>query len=142
MVDMLSLLLLTAPELVGLRDELRGGAKSGTSSTSGAQASSGAATGGPDGTDLFQELFLSWSASPVATFMLCLLAGRYELARAVIQRVGEREVTVGTLMHCDQAVQLIESPMFVALRMQLLQPWRPDHQQLVGALYGLLMLLP
>jgi len=141
MVDMLSLLLLTAPELVGLRDELRGETVAETAGGALASSGTGNADADTDG-NLFGELFRSWSASPVATFMLCLLAGRFALAQVVIQRVGEREVTVGTLMHCDQAVQLIESPVFVSLRMHLLQPWRSDHSQVVGALYGLLMLLP
>lgn len=49
-------------------------------------------------------------------------------------------VTVGFLMQLDKLVQLLESPVFVHLRLQLLEPDSNPH--LFKTLYGLLMLLP
>jgi hypothetical protein len=49
-------------------------------------------------------------------------------------------VTVGFLMQLDKLVQLLESPVFVHLRLQLLEP--ETHPALFKTLYGLLMLLP
>jgi vacuole morphology and inheritance protein 14 len=43
-------------------------------------------------------------------------------------------------MEMDKLVQLLESPIFMSLRLQLLEPQR--HPYLFKALYGLLMLLP
>ncbi|CAG2062392.1 unnamed protein product [Timema podura] len=53
---------------------------------------------------------------------------------------GSLEVTVDFLTEIDKLVQLIESPIFTYLRLELLEV--PHNQHLVQALYGLLMLLP
>ncbi|KYB26275.1 Protein VAC14 homolog-like Protein [Tribolium castaneum] len=53
---------------------------------------------------------------------------------------GNLEVTVDFLMEIDKLVQLIESPIFAYLRLELLQV--PCDKNLIQALYGLLMLLP
>ena len=42
----------------------------------------------------------------------------------------------------DKLVQLLESPIFVHLRLQLLDRSHPQHEALMKSLYGLLMLLP
>ena len=53
---------------------------------------------------------------------------------------GSIEVTVEFLTEIDKLVQLIESPIFTFLRLQLLDP---NHNfYLIRALYGILMLLP
>ena len=45
-------------------------------------------------------------------------------------------------MQIDKLVQLLESPIFVHLRLQLLDVHAPSHPDLLRSLYGLLMLLP
>ena len=50
------------------------------------------------------------------------------------------QVTVHFLVELDKLTQLLESPIFTHLRLQLLEPQR--YAFLVKALYGLLMLLP
>ena len=46
------------------------------------------------------------------------------------------------LVLIDKLVQLLESPIFVHLRLQLLDRAHPQHEALMKSLYGLLMLLP
>jgi len=53
---------------------------------------------------------------------------------------SELEVTVNFLVEIDKLVQLLESPIFTGLRLQLLEP--ENYPYLFKALYGLLMLLP
>lgn len=53
---------------------------------------------------------------------------------------AELEITVGLLIQIDKLVQLLESPVFTALRLQLLEP--DKYPYLLKAMYGLLMLLP
>jgi len=69
---------------------------------------------------------------------LCLLAGCYGHAGDLIRLIGEQEVTVEMLTELDRLVQLLESPIFTFLRMELLD----GDNELISALYGLLMLLP
>ncbi|KAF8975828.1 hypothetical protein BGZ52_008543, partial [Haplosporangium bisporale] len=64
----------------------------------------------------------------------------YEHAVALLQSFAEFEITVNLLIQVDKLVQLIESPVFTYLRLQLLEPERYPH--LFKCLYGLLMLLP
>jgi len=73
-------------------------------------------------------------------FSLCLLAQAYEHASNLLYIFADLEITVQMLVQIDKLVQLIESPVFTYLRLQLLEPERYPH--LFKCLYGLLMLLP
>lgn len=122
MVQTLSLILLTSAELMDLRALLKRSLVT------------------DEGRDLFITLFNAWCHNPVATFGLCLLAEAYELASALAFELADVDVTVGFLMQVDKLVQLIESPIFVHVRLHLLEP--REHPFLLKSLYGLLMLLP
>jgi len=122
MVQTLNLILLTSSELFELRRSLKDAMLS------------------PEGRELLCAVLVSWTHNPIATFSLCLLSQAYELAAALVFQFAEIEVTVGFLMQVDKLVQLLESPIFIHLRLQLLEPAR--HPFLLKSLYGLLMLLP
>lgn len=121
MVQNLNNNLITAPELADLRKRLRN-------------------LESRDGQTFFVALFRSWCYNAVATFSLCLLAQAYEQAYNLLQIIAELEMTVDMLIQIDKLVQLLESPVFTYLRLQLLEPERYPH--LYKCLYGLLMLLP
>ena len=127
MVQTLNLILLTAPELLPLRKALTGCFR---------------ADANPADKETFLTLFKCWSHNPVATFSLCLLAQSYDLSAALIHKFGEVDVTVGFLMQIDKLIQLLESPIFMQLRLQLLEVDTENHCDLLKSLYGLLMLLP
>jgi vacuole morphology and inheritance protein 14 len=122
MVQNLNNNLITAPELADLRKRLR-------------QLDSS-----KDSQTFFTVLFKAWCGNAVATFSLCLLAQAYEQAYNLLQVFADMEMTVNTLIQIDKLVQLLESPVFTYLRMQLLEPERFPH--LYKCMYGLLMLLP
>ncbi|MCJ1391952.1 hypothetical protein MMC18_004819 [Xylographa bjoerkii] len=121
MVQNLNNNLITAPELADLRKRLRN-------------------LETRDGQTFFVALFRSWCYNAVATFSLCLLAQAYEQAYSLLQIFAELEMTVNMLIQIDKLVQLLESPVFTYLRLQLLEPEKYPH--LYKCLYGLLMLLP
>ncbi|KAL2024785.1 hypothetical protein VTK56DRAFT_5606 [Thermocarpiscus australiensis] len=121
MVQNLNNNLITAPELAELRKRLRN-------------------LETKDGQTFFVALFRSWCYNAVATFSLCLLAQAYEQAYNLLQIFAELEMTVNILIQIDKLVQLLESPVFTYLRLQLLEPER--YPYLYKCLYGLLMLLP
>ncbi|KAI9809614.1 MAG: hypothetical protein M1825_000046 [Sarcosagium campestre] len=121
MVQNLNNNLITAPELADLRKRLRN-------------------LESRDGQTFFVALFRSWCQNAVATFSLCLLAQAYEQAYNLLQIFAELEMTVNMLIQIDKLVQLLESPVFTYLRLQLLEPDR--YPYLYKCLYGLLMLLP
>lgn len=121
MVQNLNLIMITSPELSDFRKRLR-------------------TLDSKDGQNLFVTLYRSWSLNAVSTFTLCLLAQAYEQASALLQIFAELEMTVPMLIQIDKLVQLIESPVFTSLRLQLLEPER--YPYLLKAMYGLLMLLP
>ncbi|CZS95149.1 probable enzyme activator VAC14 [Rhynchosporium agropyri] len=121
MVQNLNNNLITAPELAELRKRLRN-------------------LETRDGQTFFVALFRSWCYNAVATFSLCLLAQAYEQAYNLLQIFAELEMTVNMLIQIDKLVQLLESPVFTYLRLQLLEPEK--HPHLYKCLYGLLMLLP
>ena len=123
MVEALNLILLTAPELADLRARLRS-----------------VRTADPGSHDLFNALYRCWSHNPAATFCLCLLSNCYEHASALVASFTHLDLNVEFFISIDKLVQLLESPLFLPLRLQLLDPH--SHPFLVKALYGLLMLLP
>ncbi|KAI9773474.1 MAG: hypothetical protein M1840_007691 [Geoglossum simile] len=121
MVQNLNNNLITAPELTDLRKRLKN-------------------LETRDGQTFFVALFRSWCHNAVATFSLCLLAQAYEQAYNLLQIFAELEMTVNMLIQIDKLVQLLESPVFTYLRLQLLEPEK--YPYLYKCLYGLLMLLP
>lgn len=90
--------------------------------------------------NLFSILFQSWCHNPASAFSLCLLTSNYDLAFLIIKSLSELEVTFQLLTQLDILVQLLESPIFLKLRLQLLEPEKNPY--LFKALYGLLMILP
>ncbi|KAK9246028.1 vacuolar protein 14 C-terminal Fig4p binding-domain-containing protein [Lipomyces tetrasporus] len=121
MIQNLNNNLITAPELQGLRKRLRN-------------------LDTKDGTNFFVSLFRSWCHNAVATFSLCLLAQAYEQAFHLLQIFADLEITITLLIQVDKLIQLLESPVFSYLRLQLLEPEK--YPFLYRCLYGLLMLLP
>ncbi|KGO47998.1 Vacuole morphology and inheritance protein 14 [Penicillium expansum] len=139
MVQNLNNNLITAPELSELRKRLRN-------------------LDSKDGQMFFVGLFRSWCHNAVSTFSLCLLAQAYEQAYNLLQILSvyqlylpqqsadktihsaELEMTVNMLIQIDKLVQLLESPVFTYLRLQLLEPEK--YPFLYKCLYGVLMLLP
>ncbi|EJD53971.1 ARM repeat-containing protein [Auricularia subglabra TFB-10046 SS5] len=117
-VQRLNLILITAPELADCRKRLKSA----------------------EGQAFFIALYRSWCHNPVAVFALCLLAQAYEHASNLLLIFADLEITVGLLVQIDKLVQLIESPVFTYLRLQLLEPEK--HPFLFKCLYGLLMTLP
>lgn len=128
MVQTLNLILLTASELHDLRASLARGFQPGTKG---------------DGAATFAKLFQCWCHNPVSTYSLCLLAQVYDLSFALVMRFSEMDdITVGFLMQIDKLVHLLESPVFVHLRLQLLDVEAPYHAPLLKSIYGVLMCLP
>ncbi|KAM9785167.1 protein VAC14 homolog [Syngnathus typhle] len=121
MVQTLNTILLTSAELFQLRNQLKD-------------------LHTAESCALFCCLYRSWCHNPVATVSLCFLTQNYKHAYDLIQKFGGLEVTVDFLMEVDKLVQLVESPIFTYLRLQLLDV--ESNPYLIKALYGLLMLLP
>ncbi|EKM59273.1 uncharacterized protein PHACADRAFT_113764 [Phanerochaete carnosa HHB-10118-sp] len=122
MVVKLNMILITSPELSEFRRRLK------------------SLETRQDGQVLFTTLYRSWCHNTVAVFSLCLLAQAYEHASNLLYIFADLEITVQMLVQIDKLVQLIESPVFTYLRLQLLEPEKYPH--LYKCLYGLLMLLP
>ncbi|PSR93781.1 hypothetical protein PHLCEN_2v4676 [Hermanssonia centrifuga] len=122
MVVKLNMILITSPELADFRRRLK------------------SLETRQDGQALFTTLYRSWCHNAVAVFSLCLLAQAYEHASNLLSIFADLEITVQLLVQIDKLVQLIESPVFTYLRLQLLEPEK--YPYLFKCLYGLLMLLP
>ncbi|KAJ7228314.1 vacuolar protein 14 C-terminal Fig4p binding-domain-containing protein [Mycena pura] len=121
-VQKLNIILITSPELTDFRKRLK------------------SLETRQDGQALFTTLYRSWCHNAVAVFSLCLLAQAYEHASNLLHIFADLEITVPMLVQVDKLVQLIESPVFTYIRLQLLEPER--YPYLFKCLYGLLMLLP
>ncbi len=142
MIQTLNLILLTASELHDLRSIL---SKSLVHQEDTRRYRNRNSTGTPvpDGPKVFATLFRCWCHNPVATFSLCMLAQAFDLSFALVKRFSEMEnVTVGFLMQIDKLVHLLESPIFVHLRLKLLDVESKSHAPLLKSIYGILLCLP
>ncbi len=102
MVQNLAIILITSPELADFRKKLRN-------------------LDSREGQLLFASIYRCWCHNAVAAFSLCLLAQAYEHASNLLTIFAELEITVSLLIQIDKLVQLLESPIFTALRLQLLE---------------------
>lgn len=121
-VQALNLIVLTSPEAVEMRMLLK------------------ASVTRAEGATFFQTLYPAWCHNPVALLSVCLFAQAYEHASELVCQFAEIEISVPFLMQIDKLVQLIESPVFTHVRLQLLEPDR--HPYLLKSVWGILMLLP
>ncbi|KAK6185081.1 hypothetical protein SNE40_007399 [Patella caerulea] len=121
MVQTLNTILLTSTELFDLRSLLKD-------------------LKNQESCSLFVCLYKCWCHSPIATMSLCYLSQNYHHASKLLHTFGDLEITVDFLKEIDKLIQLIESPIFAYLRLQLLDT--NNNQDLIHSLYGLLMLLP
>ncbi|KAF2071122.1 hypothetical protein CYY_007551 [Polysphondylium violaceum] len=121
MIQTLNLILLTSDECLDMRRDLKD-------------------LQTPESRELFSILYKSWVHSPASLFSFCMLCQVYEHSCDLLTKFTEIEITVNFLMEMDRLVQLLESPKFMALRLQLLEPEK--YPSLFKSLYGLLMILP
>ncbi|XP_065323347.1 protein VAC14 homolog isoform X2 [Gordionus sp. m RMFG-2023] len=103
MVDLLNSILLTTPELYTLRNELK-------------------RLSNQKSYKLFENLYKLWCYNPIATLALCLLTQNFEHSFHLLQSFGDINITVEFLVEIDKLIQLLESPVFMFLRLKLLEP--------------------
>ena len=128
MIQHLNHILLTSPECSSLRKALKTLSKI----TPPAQTK--------ESWNLFLTLYLAWSHNPVSTLSLCLLTKSYPHASRLLSTFPDLEISLSMLIQLDKLVQLIESPVFTSLRLDLCKP--RESPELLQCLYGVLMLLP
>lgn len=90
--------------------------------------------------NLFSTLFQSWCHNVPSALSLCLLTSNYELSYLIIESLADLEVTFQLLSQLDVLVQLLESHIFLKLRLQLLEPEKNPY--LYKTLLGILMIMP
>ena len=142
----LNLLMVTAPELEALRTQVKSALQRSQSphppQRDGAVAVTGKSSSA-DAAELFDALYHCWCCNTMATITLCLLSREYYLASAIISRVSARDPSVGFLSQGEKLLELLEGPVFLQVRLDLLRCCNAHlhSKQLLKALYGLLMLL-
>lgn len=116
-------ILLTSPELQGLRKKLKA-----------------LDTLEPEDYAFFSALFQTWCHNAPSALSLCLITSNYELSYRLITELADSEMTFQLLSQIDILVQLLESHIFMKLRLQLLEPEK--YPFLYKSLYGILMIMP
>ena len=57
---------------------------------------------------------------------LCWLTESYAIAYEITQSLAQEEISISMLLQADKLVQLLESPVFVHVRLQLLNTSSPS----------------
>lgn len=131
---LLNRVLLTSRETRRLRARLRAEA------TASPRPGAACAAGGGEVPPLLLKLLLSWFHCPVSTLALCLWLHWFELAAEVAKRLAGVDFTPELRAQLGAFVELLESPIFVRVRLLLLEPKR--RPSLLRAILGLVALLP
>jgi len=88
LVELMALVLMTAPELAPLRVRLQPSVPADVVPPMAGGATSLVADHTPESAAaVFSVLFRTWSCNPVASLLLCLLAEQYELASGIVRRL-------------------------------------------------------
>lgn len=90
--------------------------------------------------ELFHCLYDCWVHEPISAITLCLVARWDQLASELVSRLSHIEITVGLMTEVCALVKYFRSPVFLDLRLRLLDPHK--HLYLLKTLYGLMMVLP
>merc|ERR1712130_598432 len=99
---------------------------------------------------IFFVLYKTWCCSPISLVSLCLLAQRYDVGLMLVNQFKEDTFvhkSVQFLLEIDELIHLLESPIFLHLRLQLLcldadLNENKENEQLFQIVNGLLTLLP
>lgn len=86
------------------------------------------------------ELLTAWFHCPVSTLALCLWLHLFDLAADITARLVDMEWTPELRTQLHEFVELLESPIFMGIRLQLLDT--PRRPALLRTVVGLLALLP
>jgi vacuole morphology and inheritance protein 14 len=106
LVNILNLVLLTAPEVEPLRETLKRSRR--------VEASAG-------DRETFSTLFCCWCHSPVAAISLCLVSQAFELSEALVHSFARFEATVGMLVQIGKLIEFLQGPALVHVKLTLLQ---------------------
>ncbi|CAD8103694.1 unnamed protein product [Paramecium sonneborni] len=90
--------------------------------------------------EIFETLYRTFCYNSMSVITLCLLSEEYELAYNIIISFSEVEVNQYILLEIAQLINVLETPVFIFLRLQLLE--YDSHPFLMKCLFGLMMLLP
>ncbi|CAG9332147.1 unnamed protein product [Blepharisma stoltei] len=90
--------------------------------------------------EFVESLFKAWSINPGSTLILLYLIQGYELAYDLFGILSKCRVTLSLLTQLAKLVKVLDSPLFVHLRIQMLEYQK--YPFLLKSLYALLMFLP
>lgn len=95
-----------------------------------------------DGVKLFDKLYPAWSLNSMSVLSLCWLVEAYGVAYEQVKIVSSQPMSLPILLQADKLCQLVESPVFIHLRLRLIDGTFPQIQPLLQSLFGLFMLMP
>lgn len=91
--------------------------------------------------EFFRTLFETWCFNPLSTLNLWFLSKNYKLAYHLLLCIGKRiSFDQGRIVQLWNIIQLIESPAFLEVRIDLLDPGK--NYYLIKTLQGILMMIP
>ena len=128
-VQLMEVILLTGEETVFLRKRLRGFAywthqKSETDSR------------------LFDVLFHAFCCNSVYCLALCWFTEEYQIAERIVDTLSSHPLSMSFLLQADKLIKLLETPIFVHLRLHLVDRDNPTQKAMWRSICGFLMFLP
>lgn len=128
-VQLMEVILLTGEETVFLRKRLRGFAYW---------------TRRPSENDshLFDVLFRAFCCNSVSCLALCWFTEEYQVAERIVDTLSSHHLSMSFLLQADKLIKLLETPIFVHLRLHLVDRDNPAQKAMWRSICGFMMLLP
>ena len=91
---------------------------------------------------LFIHRFDCCCINPITAISLCWLVEDYVVADAIATSLSKQKLSLSLLLQADHLLQLLDGPIFLHLRLHLIDRHYLQSQALIHSLYQFMMLIP
>ena len=86
--------------------------------------------------------FECFCVNPITGLSLCWLVEDFVMADGIVTLFSQQKASLSLLLQADALMQLLDTPIFLHLRLHLLDPQYPQYKALVCSLHTFTMALP
>ncbi|OAO17602.1 VAC14 family protein [Blastocystis sp. ATCC 50177/Nand II] len=96
----------------------------------------------PASIQLYDTLYQSFCVNPIAALCLCLFVEDYCVAESIAFSLNKQTLSMALLLQANQLLSMLDSPMFMHIRLHLIDIENPSFFAMLRSIYAFLMILP
>lgn len=91
---------------------------------------------------LLTRRYQSFCVNPIAALCLCLFVEDYCVAESIAFSLNKQTLSMALLLQANQLLSMLDSPMFMHIRLHLIDIENPSFFAMLRSIYAFLMILP